>query len=208
MSLRSSSGKVSAASRIGNVALTLAAAGGVVCIVLVILSVAFGITLVMFKTGSMTPTIPAGSVAIVREIPASEVKVGDIATISRVGALPVTHRVTSVSPAVGDERSITMKGDANEAEDPVPYVVSTVRLVIFSVPALATVLVWFSSPYVLGAITLAAAGLVTWAFWARDDSKNSAMDVAARDTAPSRARVHGKPRGSATTMRHAKADAR
>ena len=207
MSLRSSSGKVSAASRVGNVALTLAAAGGVVCIVLVILSAAFSITLVMFKTGSMSPTIPAGSVAIVREIPASEVKVGDIATISRVGALPVTHRVTSVSAADGENRSITMKGDANEAEDPVPYVTSSVRLVIFSVPALAHVLVWFSNPYVLGAITLSAAGLVTWAFWAKDGSKKTGVDVAAATRAPARARVHGKPRGSAAVMRHLKADA-
>ena len=208
MSIRSSSEKVSAASRIGNVALTLAAIGGVVCIVLVILSAAFDITLVMFKTGSMTPTIPAGSVAVVREIPAAEVKVGDITTISREGALPVTHRVTSVSAGEGSLRSITMKGDANEADDPVPYVVSTVRLVLFSVPALAQVIVWFSNPYVLGAITLAAAGLVTWAFWAKDGANKSTVDVAARDAAPARARAYGKPRRATAAMRHAKADAR
>ena len=187
------------ASRIGNVALTLAAAGGVVCIVLVILSAAFDITLVMFKTGSMTPTIPAGSVAIVREIPAADVKVGGITTISREGALPVTHRVTSVSTGDGALRSITMKGDANEAEDPVPYVVSSVRLVIFSVPALAHVIVWFSNPYVLGGITLAAAALVTWSFWAKDGK---------RSTSTGRTRAYGAARGSVVPMRHARADAR
>ena len=50
----------------------------------------------MFKTGSMSPTITAGSVALVREIPASEINVGDVVTVDREDALPVTHRVTSI----------------------------------------------------------------------------------------------------------------
>jgi signal peptidase len=161
--------KPSLASRLGGIALNIAAVGGVVCIALVILATVFHVTLVMFKTGSMTPTIPAGSVAVVREIPAADVSVGDIVTIARPGALPITHRVTSISPADGDNRSITMRGDANATEDPQPYLTSSVRLVVFSVPELARIIVWFSNPYVLGGITLAAAALVTWSFWAKDD---------------------------------------
>ncbi|UOR01075.1 signal peptidase I [Leucobacter allii] len=151
---------------IGNALLNLAALGGVVCIVLVILSVVFHISLIMFKTGSMSPTIPAGSVAIVREIPATEIEVGDVVTVDRAGALPVTHRVTSVSGS-GETRIVTMRGDANEAEDPTPYTVSEVRRVLFAVPELARVVVWFSNPWVLGALTIGASILVTWAFWPR-----------------------------------------
>ena len=57
---------------IGNVL----AAGGVVCVALVILAVSMNISLIMFKTGSMSPEIPADSVAVVKEISADEVRVG------------------------------------------------------------------------------------------------------------------------------------
>ncbi|GAA1315486.1 hypothetical protein GCM10020360_17920 [Nonlabens tegetincola] len=147
--------------------LNLAAIGGLACIVLVVLSLAFHISLIMFKTGSMSPTIPAGSLAVVRTIPASEIRVGDVLTVDRPGMLPVTHRVTSVEGS-GESRTITMRGDANDAEDPAPYEVTDARRVLGSVPHLARVVVWFSNPWVLGAMTLGAATLVTWAFWPRE----------------------------------------
>ncbi len=167
--------------------LTVAALGGAACIVLVILAFTGGYSLIMFKTGSMSPTIPTGSVALVREIPAAEAKVGDVLTVDRPGKLPVTHRVTSVAPADGDpsERVITLKGDANQTEDPEPYRIAHARVVIGSVPGLATVIVWFGSPWIMGGITVAAAILVTWAFWPREreyrdrrSTKRSAAPVA------------------------------
>lgn len=148
------------------------ALGGLVCIVLFVAAMLFNVSVIMFKTGSMSPTIPAGSAALVREIPASEIQVGDVVTVSRADALPVTHRVTSVAPSESgsaDARTITMRGDANAQDDPAPYDVETVDLVMFSVPGLAHVIVWFSNPFVLGGITIAAALLVTWAFWPRDE---------------------------------------
>lgn len=153
--------------RLGGALLNIAALGGAVCIVLVILSAVFNISLIMFKTGSMSPTIPAGSLAVVREISAQEIAVGDVVTVDRVGMLPVTHRVTSVEGS-GETRTITMRGDANEAEDPAPYTVTDVRIVLGSVPGLAYVVVWFSNPWVLGSLTIGASVLVTWAFWPRD----------------------------------------
>jgi signal peptidase len=150
------------------VLLTLAAIGGVICIVLVILAFTGGYSLIMFKTGSMTPTIPAGSVALVQRIPASDIAVGDVVTVDRGAALPITHRVTDVEPTDADgSRLITMRGDANDVEDPAPYTVTEVRVVRGSVPALANVIVWFGSPWVLGGITLGASLLVVWAFWPR-----------------------------------------
>lgn len=150
------------------VLLTLAAVGGVICILLVILAFTGGYSLIMFKTGSMTPTIPAGSVALVQKIPAADIAVGDVVTVDRDAALPITHRVTGVEQAdQGEQRVITMKGDANDVEDPAPYTVSDVRIVRGSVPALANVIVWFGSPWVLGGVTLGASLLVVWAFWPR-----------------------------------------
>jgi signal peptidase len=62
---------------------------------------------------------------------------------------------------------ITMKGDANESEDPTPYTVSTVRIVLVSAPGLAYGIVWLSNPWVLAVLALGASTLVTWAFWPR-----------------------------------------
>lgn len=157
------------AKALADLLLWVAAIGGVICIVLVILAYTAGITLIMFKTGSMSPTIPAGSVAVVQRIPASEIEIGDVVTIDRPGELPVTHRVTSISDgSTSAERIITMKGDANAVEDPAPYAVTSGRIVLFSVPGIATVIVGMGNPFVLGGITIAAAVLVVWAFWPRE----------------------------------------
>ncbi len=155
------------AGTLGEVLLWLAAIGGAICIIVVLAAVLFNVTLIMFKTGSMEPTIPTGSLAVVQKIPAAEVAVGDIVTVDRPGQLPVTHRVTSVS-GTGDSRTLTLRGDANQTDDIAPYVVQDVRLTWFWIPGWASVVVWFSNPLVLGILTLGATGLVTWAFWPRD----------------------------------------
>jgi len=167
---------------IREVLLTLAALGGVACIVLVIMAFAGGYSLIMFKTGSMSPTIPAGSVALVQKIPAEQIAVGDVVTVDREGKLPITHRVTGVEPGdVSSERIITMRGDANESDDIAPYVVSEVRIVRGSLPHLAYVIVWLGNPWTLGAITLGASLLVGWAFWPRSEKREQerAPDAAA-----------------------------
>lgn len=157
---------------LGDALLTAASIAGVICIALVAASFLFNVSLIMFKTGSMAPTIPAGSVALVREIPAGEVAVGDIITVDRPGQLPVTHRVTSTTPgATPGERVLTMKGDANDIEDHEPYVVDTVRITLAHAPGIANVIAWFGKPTVLGAVAVAASALVTWAFWPRDEPR-------------------------------------
>ena len=165
-------GQIPARSRVGgvitDVLLWIAAVGGVICIILVILAATAQITLIMFRTGSMSPTIPAGSVAVVQRIDADRIAVGDVVTVDRAGDLPVTHRVTSVAPGdTAAERVITMRGDANATDDAFPYTVSSVRIVLFSVPGIATVIVGMGNPLVLGALTLGATTLVVWAFWPR-----------------------------------------
>ncbi|WP_431805467.1 signal peptidase I [Microbacterium paraoxydans] len=153
---------------LGDALLWLAAAAGVVCIVLVLLAATAQITLILFRTGSMSPTIPAGSVAVVQRVPASAVEVGDVVTVDRPGDLPVTHRVTSVQQgSTAEERVLTLRGDANAADDPFPYAVTSVRTVLFAVPGLATVIVALGHPVVLGGLTVAATALVVWAFWPR-----------------------------------------
>src|SRR5699024_7878428 len=128
---------------------TVLAAGGAVCVALVILAVSMIISLIMFLTGSMSPEIPADSVAVVKENSADEVRVGDVITVDRdEGQLPVTHRVLEVRPQTPGEALVQMQGDANPSPDPGLYRVETARKVLWSVPELAKVIVWFGSPWV------------------------------------------------------------
>lgn len=158
---------------IREILLNVAAAGGAVCILAVIGALLFDITLVLFKTGSMSPGIPAGSLAVVRGIPADEIHVGDVVTVDRPGKLPITHRVQTVDPAGGTARTITMKGDANTEPDPAPYVVDQVRLVLWSVPGLAPPVAASANPMVLGGTTLAVSALVTWVLWPQRRSEHA-----------------------------------
>lgn len=161
-------------SRFGSWLLTLAALLGLTCIVLVIVGLTTNMSLVMFSTGSMAPTIPAGSVALVKAVSGDQIEVGDVVTVARPGQLPVTHRVIDVLSVDGSTATFVMQGDANEEPDPEPYVASEVRVVLGSVPGLARVVVAFQNPIVLGGLTVGATILVVWAFWPRPENEQDA----------------------------------
>lgn len=137
----------------GDWVLNFAAIIGGACILLVILAAFFGISIMMFKTGSKGPTIPAGSIAFVREIPATEMRIDDVVTVSRgENVLPVTHRVTNISETDESTGVVTfeMKGDANATPDPAPYNATRVKLVMFSIPGVAPVIAWFGNRWCWG----------------------------------------------------------
>jgi signal peptidase I len=159
-----------------SVLLSIAAAGGIVCIVLVILAFTLHITLIMFRTGSMAPQMPTGSLAVVKQIPAAHARIGDVVTVDRPHQLPVTHRVVSITPQADGRTQLRLKGDANPEPDIQPYAVRTVRRVIWSAPGLAYVIVWFSQPVVIGSLTLAVALLVSWSLWPQAERATRAED--------------------------------
>jgi signal peptidase len=145
--------------------LTLAAVGGVLCMLAVVAAVVLDVSLIMFRSGSMSPGIPVGSVAAVQRVDASDVGPGDVVTVERPGRLPVTHRVVSAEPAGAGRTRLVLKGDANPGPDPEPYEVSHVGRLLFAVPGGAAVVSATGHPVVLGGLTLAVSALVTWAFW-------------------------------------------
>lgn len=82
-------------------------AGTAVTILLVVMAVGLacwfafsavsGATLITFRTGSMSPTMPQGAIAVSLPVTANEIEIGDVITVQRAGeALPVTHRVIEV----------------------------------------------------------------------------------------------------------------
>jgi len=128
----------------------------------------FGLSIVVFKTGSMSPTIPTGSAAVVREIPASMISVGDVITVQRdTAALPVTHRVVAVQtdPASAASRIVTLKGDANATPDLEPYTLTEAKVVVASLAGAGTVLAILRTPFVLALTTLVVTLVMVWAFW-------------------------------------------
>src|SRR5690606_2208737 len=134
-----------------------------------------GATLITFRTGSMTPTMPQGAVAVSMPVTAAEIAVGDVVTVQRSGEeLPVTHRVvevrgpgeaTSSTELPSDARELVLKGDDNDTVDMRPYVVTEARRAVVAVPQLGAALMLLQSPLGMGVMTLLAGLLTAWAFW-------------------------------------------
>ena len=119
------------------------------------------------RSGSMSPTIPTGSIVFYTKIPADKVKVGDVIVFNKPGdaSEKVTHRVYKIGQSATGLYFIT-KGDANGTPDDwrVPAV-GTGWLARFHLPSVGYALVYLQSTIarllllvipaiLLGAITL------------------------------------------------------
>ncbi|QRY62024.1 signal peptidase I [Gordonia sp. PDNC005] len=126
-------------------ALNVGAVLGLVCIVVAIASMLFGITPLVFRSGSMSPDIPTGSLALARTVDATDLRVGDVVSVDNEVGTRITHRVVDIENAGGGSVSLTLKGDANRVPDPSPYQVTEADRVIGSVPVLGYAAAWLSS---------------------------------------------------------------
>lgn len=95
----------------------------VAVVVLVLLLVDVGPRLfpyqaLVVRSGSMTPTIPTGSLVVYKKVNASQLKVGDIIVFDKPNnpSEKVTHRIFAVRQGSQGKYFIT-KGDANVAPD-------------------------------------------------------------------------------------------
>jgi signal peptidase I len=144
--------------------ISLAGLLGVIAI-LVTIAPFFGWTVVRLATGSMTPTFPTDSLLITHEVPAADVRIGDIVMVQRVGELPITHRVVAMQAAAGGLEQLTLKGDANATKDPAPYLVREVGLVTGGVQWGGQIFADLRSTAGLAGLTVFAALVVLWAWW-------------------------------------------
>ncbi|MDI9957670.1 MULTISPECIES: hypothetical protein [unclassified Rhodococcus (in: high G+C Gram-positive bacteria)] len=162
--------KASMPNRVREVLLSLGALAGLVSIIIFIAGLAFGITPLIFRSGSMSPMIDTGALAFARTVPASEVLVGDIVSVSDSQGTRITHRVESIDQQGNNLAVAQLRGDANPIADPDPYVITEADRVFFSINRLGYVAVWLSGPsgLVLGAI--AVGGLLYIAFRRREAS--------------------------------------
>ena len=96
-------------------------------------------------SGSMTPTIPVGSLIVVRDTNYINIENEDIVTFKGLGNTLVTHRVREVS---GDGQSFITRGDANNMDDPMPVTVEKlVGKVVFHIPYVGYLLKFLKSQY-------------------------------------------------------------
>ena len=151
--------KPTAAHRLADLLLTLAAVVGLAVLGITVTAHVTGLRPLVVKSGSMEPTIPTGGMVLVRTIPASDIGVGDVVAVERPDHTRVTHRVLEVVHR-GATAELTLKGDANEDPDPIPVTVAEAGELVMSVPSIGRVSAFFASAkggFLLGCLFTAVA---------------------------------------------------
>ena len=149
------------------VGLLVTGCDGLLAVAWLVFSAVTGATIIVFMTGSMSPSIPSGGASISMPASAAELRVGDIVTAQIDDAdLPVTHRIVSIAQT-GDPntRALVLQGDDNATPDLFPYVVAKVPRVVIGGAGWGTALAVAQSPIAIGTLTLGVAALCGWAFW-------------------------------------------
>ncbi|WP_193708247.1 signal peptidase I [Alkalibaculum sporogenes] len=94
-------------------------------------------------SGSMSPTIPTGSLIVVKKVDPTDIRLNDVITYEGMGSYVVTHRVMEI---VTREESFITRGDANNSDD--PYAVDSKRIVgkvVFNAPYIGYLLKFIQS---------------------------------------------------------------
>jgi signal peptidase I len=125
--------------------LTIGAILGCICLVAAVAGVLLGVRPLVVRSGSMSPAIDAGALALARPASAADLRVGDIVSVEASDGARVTHRVASISYD-GGEASLTLRGDANLLADDETYRVDSADRVFLSVPRLGYAVAWLSTP--------------------------------------------------------------
>ncbi|MET0930695.1 MAG: signal peptidase I [Aeromicrobium sp.] len=130
---------------VGNVILTVTAIIGSICIVATVAAVVLDVRPLVFRSGSMAPSIDTGSLAVARTVDADDVRIGDVVSVLDAQGVRITHRIETVTVRDGTA-TLVLKGDANAAVDDEPYVVTTADRVLFDIPRAGYVVSWMSGP--------------------------------------------------------------
>lgn len=180
--------------RLRELLLWLGAAAGLAAVV-VALAVSFlDVTFLVFRTGSMGPDLPTGSLALARTVDAADVREGDVVSVLSAEGERITHRVVS-STMRGDEASLVLQGDTNTSPDGEVYVARDVERAVVGVPYAGYVLTAVLSPPGLVVVACAAGALVVVAF-------TSPGTGGARGGSGGRRRADARPANPARGGRH------
>ena len=132
-------------SRLRETTLWVGAGLGLLSLVAGVAVMFFGFTFLIFRSGSMGPGIPTGSLALARTTPAAELESGDVVSVLASNGARITHRLVSATVR-GDEASLILQGDANGTPDAEIYQVTEAERSIVSVPYAGYVVTVLLSP--------------------------------------------------------------
>jgi signal peptidase len=150
-------------SRFQNNLLTVGAILGGLCLLAAIAALLLGAKPLVFRSGSMAPAIPTGSLAISIPAEAASIRAGDVISVETATGVRITHRVVSAGIS-GDTATVTLKGDANSVPDAAPYVLHKADRVVAHAPLLGYAVAWLSSSAAVFAGGLFTAYLLYLAF--------------------------------------------
>ncbi|WP_167132051.1 hypothetical protein [Paramicrobacterium chengjingii] len=164
--------------RIGAIAretlLTCGALLGVICIALVVGAHAFGITMLVFESGSMSPKITTGAAALAVKTDADDLAPGDVVSVTDSAGRRITHRIVAADEIAdgSNDVTLTLQGDANLHPDDETYRVAEADRVIWSANGLGYVISALSSPISIFTAGGSAALLCAIVFRRRSRTEN------------------------------------
>lgn len=121
-------------------------------VVLVVIPKVTGSVPLSVLTQSMEPSLPPGTLLVVRPVAVDDIRVGDVVTYQITSGEPavVSHRVVGVTASSTGTRTFVLKGDANAVPDRAPVTEPQIRGVV-----------WYSLPG-LGVVNQAVNGSRSW----------------------------------------------
>ncbi|MCW2830437.1 MAG: signal peptidase [Aeromicrobium sp.] len=140
--------------------LSVGAVLGSVCIVVALAGALFDVRTLVFRSGSMSPEIRTGALALARQTPASDLAVGDVVSVVAANGTRITHRVHSVTMTADGRAELVLKGDANSRPDEQVYTTDSADRVFLDVPYLGYAVGLATSPAGLVVGGLLATGLL------------------------------------------------
>ncbi|MGV8873904.1 MAG: signal peptidase I [Rhodococcus sp. (in: high G+C Gram-positive bacteria)] len=180
--------------------MSVGAFAGLICVLFALAAVFFGITPLIFRSGSMAPAIETGALALSKKTPATEIQVGDIVNVINAAGDGITHRVVEIGAVGTDSAQLILQGDANSDADVETYIVSEAGRVIFSVPKLGYAVTWLSGPVAVFIGGIAVGALLMTAFGFRRSPVESSAQPDDDDLLqePSNGRHSAQGRGTST----------
>lgn len=134
--------------------LWVGAIAGVTCLLASFAAFAFDVKPIIFRSGSMSPSIETGALAFSRTVDAADLRVGDVVTVPSGTGDRITHRIEQVS-VVNGQANLILRGDANKIVDDRVYVVESAPRVLLDIPKAGYVV-----SYATGPVGIFAGGLL------------------------------------------------
>jgi signal peptidase I len=141
--------------------LTGGAVLGVLCILLTIGAAVLGVRPLVFESGSMSPTIDTGALAISHDVDAASLRAGQIVSVPTGTGERVTHRIVQVVRDGSGTAELELRGDANEVSDAHTYRVTHADRVLFDIPLAGYAVGWLVGPVGLFLLGLYVAFLLS-----------------------------------------------